>query len=436
MIFFFFSQMTPECEHLVDWRVLQVRHLPPKWTADETVPFLLAHGALTVAAVRGNQAFATFKDEGEARRALSVLHQLQLENRILLVTFARSNHKTPLFPTTAQENRRDGDLVQRIHSIAPCFDLDYILNPMVRYSYPPLADSILANICSALKMSQEFYTQVLHLMNKLNLQAPFQRRTDPSRVFMKNQLKDASTEITSESGSDLSDEDRSLPRKRSLPPHADSIAVVPIKKTRQRKNPSIVDFLPKKKPKKVTECFELKTATLPRIQLPSLLTPIPKAHSSPTSEVCRLGADSFGKLLPASPVQPLAKPGPRFNWSSAFTAHESLERISKQAALDHPAFQRYEEGDPCVRLYVKNIAKQVTEEDLFLLFGRFVPQDEAEKAIFDIRLMKNGRMRGQAFITFGSVGPAGKALEHLNRIVLKGKPIVIQFAKSGSGKPL
>ena len=46
-------------------------------------------------------------------------------------------------------------------------------SPLLRYSYPPPSADTLARICAALRSTPRFYTQVLHLMNKLSLPAPF-----------------------------------------------------------------------------------------------------------------------------------------------------------------------------------------------------------------------------------------------------------------------
>ena len=53
------------------------------------------------------------------------------------------------------------------------FRLTYPVNPKFRYRYPPPTVSVLTNIINALASSPRFYSQVLHLMNKLNLPAPF-----------------------------------------------------------------------------------------------------------------------------------------------------------------------------------------------------------------------------------------------------------------------
>jgi len=53
---------------------------------------------------------------------------------------------------------------------------------------------------------------------------------------------------------------------------------------------------------------------------------------------------------------------------------------------------------------------------------------------FDIRLMKEGRMKGQAFIGLPNEKAAAKALKEANGYVLFGKPMVVQFARSARPK--
>ena len=50
---------------------------------------------------------------------------------------------------------------------------DVPLNPTVRYRYPAPTVNILTNIINTLASAPKFYTQVLHLMNKMSLPAPF-----------------------------------------------------------------------------------------------------------------------------------------------------------------------------------------------------------------------------------------------------------------------
>ena len=109
-------------------------------------------------------------------------------------------------------------------------------------------------------------------------------------------------------------------------------------------------------------------------------------------------------------------------------------RISKEEMSHQKAFNNYSYGDPSCKLYLRNMAKDVTADDLLRLFGCFFDSDEEASAYkvemgmkcrkLEIRIME-GRMRGQAFITFPSVELAREALVTVNGYLLKEKPIVI-----------
>ena len=109
-------------------------------------------------------------------------------------------------------------------------------------------------------------------------------------------------------------------------------------------------------------------------------------------------------------------------------------RISKEEMSHQKAFANYAYGDPSSKLYLRNMAKNVTADDLLRLFGCFFDSDEEAKEWssemmmrrrkLEIRVME-GRMRGQAFVTFPSVELAREALVTVNGYLLKEKPIVI-----------
>lgn len=48
-------------------------------------------------------------------------------------------------------------------------------------------------------------------------------------------------------------------------------------------------------------------------------------------------------------------------------------------------------------LYIKNLSKEATSEDLARLFSRYHVNDQSE---VEYKLLQHGRMRGQAFVTF------------------------------------
>ncbi|CAG8755235.1 16288_t:CDS:2, partial [Funneliformis caledonium] len=57
--------------------------------------------------------------------------------------------------------------------IAPSLGINYPAPPSLHYRYPPPTVEILYNIMNAIAAVPKLYTQVLHLMNKMNLPPPF-----------------------------------------------------------------------------------------------------------------------------------------------------------------------------------------------------------------------------------------------------------------------
>eukprot|EP00117_Sycon_ciliatum_P003718 scpid110784/ scgid0437/ RNA-binding protein 40; RNA-binding motif protein 40; RNA-binding region-containing protein 3 len=65
-------------------------------------------------------------------------------------------------------------------------------------------------------------------------------------------------------------------------------------------------------------------------------------------------------------------------------------------------------------------------QDLRFIFGRFVDRESSEHMErFNIRLMQEGRMKGQAFITLADEEIAEKARKETNGFVLQSKPLVV-----------
>jgi len=96
----------------------------------------------------------------------------------------------------------------------------------------------------------------------------------------------------------------------------------------------------------------------------------------------------------------------------------SNEEIVKQ-------FPNYAVGTPYKVLYVKNLDSTITAPDLVSIFIRF--QEEGKDKI-SFKLM-DGKMKGQAFITFHDEPTATKALKLTHGFVFKNKPMIIQYGK-------
>ena len=151
--------------------------------------------------------------------------------------------------------------------------------------------------------------------------------------------------------------------------------------------------------------------------------------------------EGFGK------IEPVAKPNlqeeiqkPDMNYKidpSKFFSYETIResRLTKNQMKEFSVFKNYAPGEPTCRLYIKNLTKHTTEQDIVNLFGSYIDwQQESSHNSFDVRVMKEGRMKGQAFVSLPNEECASKIMRDCNAYVLNGKPMVIQFARSARAK--
>lgn len=73
-----------------------------------------------------------------------------------------------------KRQRLQDQLMQRLVSWSSKLNLSQPPPSHLRYQYPPPTASTLSNIGKALSMYPRLYTQLLHLMNRMNLPPPFQ----------------------------------------------------------------------------------------------------------------------------------------------------------------------------------------------------------------------------------------------------------------------
>ncbi|XP_010247891.1 PREDICTED: U11/U12 small nuclear ribonucleoprotein 65 kDa protein-like [Nelumbo nucifera] len=115
-----------------------------------------------------------------------------------------------------------------------------------------------------------------------------------------------------------------------------------------------------------------------------------------------------------------------------YASPEEIEsgKLPPEEILSLPMFKNYTAGNPANVLYIKNLAKDVVPDDFYFIFGSFFGSVEAAKLGLNIKLMQEGRMRGQAFLTFPSVDLAHRALNLVNGYMFKRKPMIIQFGRN------
>ncbi|KAI9267589.1 hypothetical protein EDC94DRAFT_582305 [Helicostylum pulchrum] len=258
----------------------------------------------------------------------------------------------------------------------------YPPNPHLQYFYPDPTPDILANITNAIGTVPRFYTQVLHLMNKYNMPPPFgpiDKGSIPSLLKRKRDDLLASDESELEDDNDHSDEMKLQEEK-------------------------------------------VKQARLGRIAAEKQKLAISTTQTASTTSNAQMSKNTpkikinIGKQV----TEKLASP--------TLSDEQKLIRdkcLSMSELINLPAFKNYTSGTPSNKLYVKNLSKQVTEQDLIDLYRNFSPD-------IQVNLMKKGRLRDQAFVEFPDEKQANLALTCTNGYVLVDRPMAVLFSKSAS----
>ncbi|CAA7048698.1 unnamed protein product, partial [Microthlaspi erraticum] len=283
------------------------------------------------------------------------------------------------------------------------------------YAYPPPDANILANITNALIAVPPLYTQVLHLMNKMNLPPPF-RLALPIPPLPKAAPQPTELEHPSSSESEMeSDEDTGKSKSgRKRARHETAVGPGTDKDvTHETVGVKPSSLTPKEIPRirKNKHVMQIKIA--PKVGQDENRKDV--ENDGPAEEIMEESSD----LKPFASLEELEK-----------------GRLSPHDILSLPMFKNYTAGNPSLVLYIKNLAKDVTVDDFYYIFGSQFGSIEAAKSSLGVRLMQEGRMRGQAFLTFPSVEVAHRSLNLVNGFVFKGKPMIIQFGRNpGAAKP-
>ncbi|KAL6073859.1 U11/U12 small nuclear ribonucleoprotein 65 kDa protein [Balamuthia mandrillaris] len=397
-----------------------VKHIPVHLSKASVEELLRHYGAARVRVMEGKlrgRAFVEFPSEEVAGRIVPQLQSLELWGRHLDVTPATapsppsasssssSTNTTAEPPPKEQQqvvadgsssantireqeastlhnnSRRSQKRRREPEPIAPSLGVDYPAPPDLKYVYPPPDTTIITNIMNALIAVPKFYTQVLHLMNKLNLPPPFGPPTPTP------------------------------PLKRHKPPSEESVGEAATAPQQQQQRTHKVGAPPKYPVHTISMGASSSAASnVPAKEVPTMKIVL----SSPTTTEPTATAQ-----LPPS-THPI---------SNATLSDEEL-RTNKLTAEDILAsnpklLSNYSKGEPSQRLYIKNLAKGVAEDDLYFVFGRYFDSREDAQRELEVQLFQRGRMKGQAFVTFPSVEMATQALDDVHGFTFKGKPMVI-----------
>ncbi|XVF30911.1 hypothetical protein REPUB_Repub16aG0099300 [Reevesia pubescens] len=436
---------------------LLIRHLPDAIPHDTLLRLFSHYGAFSVRPCSSgklrNCAFVDFKNEALAYQSHRQLNGLRFLGKVLSVervskpskdnkpqqTGVQLGKDLPQSASLVKDANLTRDLNQGSRSgslpatepIAPRLGVDYLFPPHLEYAYPPPDGNILTNIVNALIAVPRFYTQVLHLMNKMNIPAPFRMALPtpplpppvpapqppppppPASTHAKSHLADASS---SESEMESSDEEAN---KKGVP-----------KSARKRARREVI-LGPAIDKSVAHEAVGVKPATL----IPKEIPFIKKKNTVLQIKIAPKNIPNEQKDDDDDSKQISEEPNEEDSDAKRFATADELEKgkLPPEEILSLPMFKNYTAGNPASVLYIKNLAKDVVAEDFHFIFGSLFGSTNAAKSGLNVKLMQEGRMRGQAFVTFPSVELAHRALNLVNGYVFKGKPIIIQFGFKGAG---
>lgn len=304
--------------------------------------------------------------------------------------------------------------------------------PHLKYAYPRANVATINNIAHALASVPKFYTQVLHLMNKMNLPPPFSNQPDPPVL----QPVEKTEPIGVESESELESEDDGMTGIEEN---------IPNLKRKKVNAPKRAKFIKPsgqavtKTPTNPAEVFEHSDVSQKKIEMNISSESVDSIKSKASLLLETTG--SIRKLpRPPTPLMDeqrledtVEETRPVFEKPGVVTIKELIANRISESDFDHiPAFKNYHPGAPTNRIYIKNLAKTVQREDLDYVYKRYLEDSDSTK--YEVRLMQEGRMKGQAFITLESMEWAQRAVDETNGYMLKGRPIVAVFAKATAAK--
>ncbi|GMN58426.1 hypothetical protein TIFTF001_027529 [Ficus carica] len=294
------------------------------------------------------------------------------------------------------------------------------------YAYPPPDGNILTNIVNTLIAVPRFYTQVLHLMNKMNIPAPFRMAMPtpplpplapvpppppPALESTKQPLAESSSE---ESEMESSDEevDENIDASR------------PSRGSKRVKREAIVG--PAVDKDVAHEAVGVKPATLVPKEIPVI------KKRNPVLQIKIANKAGQKEHNDGSINRETEDPKTESIDMKPFATQEEVQngKMGPEELLSLPVFRNYKAGNPASVLYIKNLAKDVVVDDFYYIFGSLFGSTDIAKSSLSVKLMQEGRMRGQAFVTFPSVELAHHALNLVNGYEFKGKPMVIQFGRN------
>ncbi|KMZ73830.1 putative RNA binding protein [Zostera marina] len=439
----FFAEHLPATSGPVTATLL-VRHLPEAVPHDLLSRLFSYYGASSLRPCSDgrlrNCAFVDFKDEISASLAQSQLNRIRFHKKVLSVEKVRNAFSANLKQTSETRSSNESSSqtlpqsefpsagnsmksnkpssISISEPIAPRLGVDFPFPPHLEYAYPLPDGNILTNIVNALIAVPFFYTQVLHLMNKMNIPAPFRMAlpTPPLPPPVPSSPQPPLPPFPEKPAVDVSSDESEMESSEDY---------VEPNQTRKRIKREV--FIGPATDK----CIAPKDVGLKHGTLMPKEAPIIKKKNSFQIKIAsksKLNEKKDGESTLIEEMENSEKP----TELKPYATRQELEngKMLPEQILSLPMFKNYTAGNPATVLYIKNLAKDVIFEDFFYIFGSLFGSVEVVKSSLGVKLMQEGRMRGQAFVTFPSIDLAQQALKLVNGYVFKGKPMIIQFGRN------
>lgn len=453
---------------------LRILHLPPELSDERRNELFKKYGATKTRTLRFSKkytiTFAKFQSQEIATQALLRLHQLNVKGQYLTVEFAKKSmsiekteNNVDNDKLTKEESKKESTnrsnfqtFLQKLNSWTMNQVFTQPPPPNIQYKYSAPTKGTLIRIAIQLLKEPVFYTQVLHLMNRMNLPPPFEELEAEfpalkeaydiekyNDIFIKESLytkenEDIFNEEIEEEESEIesNEEDNAKPME-----------IIPVKRKRPQDkkrlkipkfinpNKQITSLNSTQKVVKPADMFEPvqrgETKNL-KIELKMVDKLINASNKEENTDSNNAADGGFGLMFPLSKPLDLAENSENTKGveQEVITSNQlANNRISANDQRLLPVFKNYHPGKPSNRLYIKNLTKQVEEKDLHFIYRKYIVPELKTEFEYDVRLMQEGRMKGQAFITLQNVEQAQLALNETNGFILKDKPMVVQFAK-------
>ncbi|EFN60222.1 RNA-binding protein 40, partial [Camponotus floridanus] len=447
---------------------LRILHLPSHLSDDRRDALLQKYGAIRTKTSRLSDkhvvTFAKFPSQQLAAEALMRLHQLNIRGQYLSVEYAKKSvfaefteqdiqHEPPASNEAKVETTNKSHVqafLRKLNNWTINHEFSQPPPPNIKYKYMAPTKSILIRIAIQLLKEPAFYTQVLHLMNKMNLPPPFEELEAEfpmlKEAYNVEKYKDIfgilhehTNEEEEESESELESdgEDVRLPNiipvKRKLPQSKKRLKIP--KFVNPAKSIAASSSTQKMfKPEDIFEPVQREEIKNLKIDLKSLDKSLEATVNKQDNTTIDGGFGLISPINKTSKDTKDSKENTETQKNECITSEELEAKTARISINDQrllPVFKNYHPGIPSNRLYIKNLAKQVEIKDLHYIYKRyFIAGLEDAEDEYDVRLLQEGRMKGQAFITLQNISQAKKALKETNGYILKDKPMVVQFAKA------